>query len=75
MAPGDILGLISDGIFEYMQHDGKQFGDDRVAAVLRENQNQPMAQLIQTLTKAVEDWAVGAPQLDDMTMVLAKRLA
>lgn len=75
LAPGDILGLISDGIFEYQDKNTKQFGDDRVAEVLRANQNQPMSQLIQTLTKAVENWAAGAPQLDDMTMVLAKRLA
>ncbi len=33
--PGDILGLISDGVYEYTANDGSQFGEERVAAVIR----------------------------------------
>jgi phosphoserine phosphatase len=74
MQSGDILALISDGIFEYMDKNNQQFGEQRVEEVLRKHHCQPMAQLIQTIVQAVEAFADGAPQNDDMTMVLVRRL-
>ena len=74
LAPGDILALISDGIYEYQNAEGKQFDNDRVGEVFRKGHCQPMADLIVSLRSAVSHFAGDAPQMDDMTVVLVKRL-
>jgi len=73
--PGDILVLLSDGIYEY--HDGhdEQFGEDRVKAILSVHHARPTAELSATLLDAVQAFAKGAPQEDDITIVLVKREA
>ncbi len=73
LEPGDIVGLISDGIYEYANHGGEQFGDARVAELLLDFREQPMDKLILRLREAVADFARGAPQEDDMTIVFVKR--
>ena len=75
LAPGDMLVLLSDGIYEYHDAQGEQFGEQRVEAILRESHGKPMAELAAILQDAVQAFAQGAPQEDDMTMVLVKRAA
>lgn len=74
MAPGDILGLISDGIYEYHDRDGRLFGEERVAALVRELQNLPMRDLADRLLVAVQEFGAGARQADDITIVMLRRL-
>jgi phosphoserine phosphatase len=73
MKPGDILALVSDGIFEYQNAAGEQFGQERVEQVIRENVDATMAELSAHLFAEVRRFAAGAPQEDDMTIVLVKR--
>jgi phosphoserine phosphatase RsbU/P len=73
MRPGDILALISDGIFEYGGAQGGQFGDQRIEEIFRAHPGKPTAELLALLLQAVRDFARGAPQEDDMTAVLVKR--
>lgn len=75
LAPGDILALISDGIFEYIGPGNEQFGEQRVLEVLRAHQDKPMHELIRLLVEAVMVFACGMKQNDDMTVVLVKRHA
>ena len=75
MRPGDIVALISDGIYEYQNKDGEDFGERRVLGILRDHHAKPMAELSAILFDAVKAFAAGAPQEDDMTMVLVKREA
>ena len=74
MASGDIFALMTDGIFEYARADEEMFGDARVVEILRAHQHEPMARLIEILVEQVMAFAAGAPQGDDMTIVLARRL-
>jgi phosphoserine phosphatase len=74
LEPGDILALISDGIYEYARSDGEEFGEDRVAEVFRTNHDRSMSELGSTLVKAVMDFGGDAPQADDITLVLVRRL-
>jgi phosphoserine phosphatase len=71
--PGDILALVSDGIYEYRNAAGEEFGDRRVQELIRAHCDQTMAELSATLLAAVRAFAAGAPQEDDMTVVLVKR--
>ena len=74
LGPGDILALISDGIFEYENPLNEQFGQERVAALLAGHQHEPMARLLERVVKEVERFADLAPQKDDMTILLVRRL-
>ncbi len=71
--PGDILALVSDGIFEYRNADGDEFGEERVQEIIRAHPDETMAGLSSHLLQAVRTFAGGAPQEDDMTVVLVKR--
>ena len=74
LEPGDILALISDGVYEYANLQGEDFGEERVATVLRSNQHLSMEQLSAELIKAVMEFGGEAPQADDITLVLVRRL-
>ena len=71
---GDILALISDGVYEYGNLEGEEFGEERVAAIFRENHNLPMSELTKKLIQAVMEFGGDAPQADDITLVLVHRL-
>ena len=73
MRPGDILLVLSDGIYEYHDSGGDQFGEARVEEIVRSHHGASMEQLSATLLDAVQAFAAGAPQEDDITVVLVKR--
>ena len=75
LMPGDILVLLSDGIYEYPTASNELFGEDRVEAVLRVHHGCRMSELSGILLDAVQAFAQGAPQEDDITLVLVKREA
>jgi len=74
MAPGDVLALLSDGIYEYANDQGAQFGEDRVAQLLDYHHELPMAKLSKELLQAVFEFGEDAIQADDITIVLIRRL-
>jgi len=74
MNPGDVLALISDGVYEYENDAGQQFGEDGVAAVIREHHDKPMTELVEILLRAVREFGGQVVQADDITIVLIRRL-
>jgi phosphoserine phosphatase len=74
LEPGDIVALITDGIYEFEDPSHEQFGRDRLAEVVRRHQSEPMSGLIERIVEATESFAGGAPQADDMTLLLVRRL-
>jgi len=75
LLPGDILVLLSDGIYEYENAAGEQFGEQRVEELLKAHHGKTMAEFSAIVLDAVHAFAKGAPQEDDMTVVLVKREA
>ena len=73
MLPGDVLAVISDGIYEYENGRGEAFGEARVQALIAANADKPTAQMLDLLMADIRAFAQGAPQEDDMTAVLVKR--
>jgi len=73
LAPGDILAVMTDGVFEYENPAGEQFEESRVTEIIRAHASEPMAKLAERIVKAVDDFADGAPQMDDMTILLIRR--
>lgn len=74
LEPGDVLALISDGVYEYTASDGSQFGEGRVADIMRECHQLPMSELSQRLVDAAFEFGGDAPQADDITLVMVRRL-
>lgn len=75
LRPGDILLLLSDGIYEYRSAQSEDFGQGRVEAIVRDHHRKPAAELAGILLGSVQRFAGGARQEDDMTVVLVKREA
>ncbi|NIM69553.1 MAG: SpoIIE family protein phosphatase [Xanthomonadales bacterium] len=73
LAPGDILALISDGVYEYTDLEDSEFGEARVAEIISRHHGLPMAELSQRLVEAAFEFGGEAPQADDITLVLVKR--
>ena len=73
LLPGDVLLLLSDGIYE--QHDvlGDMFGEPRVEQLVAEHRKGSMAALAACLLTAVQAFSRDAAQEDDITIVLLKR--
>jgi phosphoserine phosphatase RsbU/P len=74
LEPGDVLGLISDGVYEYVDVAGRQFGEQRTAEFITAMQHRPMREVAEALLAALEDFGGGAAQADDITIVLLRRL-
>ncbi len=73
MAPGDVLAVLSDGVYEYVNVQGGHFGEDRVAELMKYHHDLPMAGLSKQIFSALEDFGEGAEQADDISVVLIKR--
>jgi phosphoserine phosphatase len=73
--PGDILGLISDGIYEYENENGAQFGRQGVIRVLDANPDASAQELVNKIMAAAHEHGGAAPQADDITIVLVRRLS
>jgi phosphoserine phosphatase len=74
LEPGDVLGLISDGIYEYENEEGVQFGRRGVMRVLDANPDAGAQHLVDLIMDAAREHGGSAPQADDITIVLARRL-
>jgi len=68
---GDVLLLYSDGITEAMDREQDQFGEERLIAALLEPADS--AAICARIVDAVDTFAAGAPQHDDMTLVVIRR--
>jgi sigma-B regulation protein RsbU (phosphoserine phosphatase) len=74
MAAGDMFVVPTDGFYEYARRDGEFFGTVRIEEILRANRVESSAVMAQRLYDAVIAFADGAPQLDDMTIVIVKKV-
>lgn len=74
MEPGDVLGLISDGIYEYENESGLQFGQQGVINIIDNHPEASAQELVDMIMRGARDHGGSAPQADDITIVLARRL-
>ncbi len=74
LEPGDVLGLISDGIYEYENEVGMQFGQQGVINILDNNPDASAQDVVDLIMSAARQHGGDAPQADDITIVLARRL-
>ena len=74
LAPDDVLVVYSDGITEAINMNQELFGVDRLLAAIRRNRDKSANELIDAIVATVREYAGPAPQADDMTLIVIKRL-
>jgi len=72
LEPGDTLVLFSDGVTEAENPDQQLFGVPRLRKALEGQHGTSLNQLQKALLDSVEDFARGADQADDITLVLLR---
>ncbi|MFY9748475.1 MAG: SpoIIE family protein phosphatase [Acidobacteriaceae bacterium] len=72
LEPGDVLLLYTDGISEAMTHDDEEWGEDRMIAAARKVRDQSADEILRALFAAADKFTAGAPQHDDMTILVLK---
>lgn len=75
LAPGTMLAVFTDGLTESRNPAGQFFGVDRVLGQLVAYRDLPSADIVQAALKGLDRFTYGAPNLDDLTVVVAKRKA
>jgi sigma-B regulation protein RsbU (phosphoserine phosphatase) len=72
LEPGDTLVLFSDGVTEAMDPTEQLFGVPRLREVLNGHMQTPLEELQQVVLESVENFARGASQADDLTLLLVR---
>jgi sigma-B regulation protein RsbU (phosphoserine phosphatase) len=75
LKPGDTLLVFSDGIPDATNEFDHPFGEDRVRSLVHEHRDASASQLIDHIIQAVNDHEGETPQLDDLTLVVVRRLS
>jgi serine phosphatase RsbU (regulator of sigma subunit)/catechol 2,3-dioxygenase-like lactoylglutathione lyase family enzyme len=71
LAPGDLLGLYTDGATEAVTDRGEEFGEENLIERLRHYRDQPCQTAVEAITNEVCALSPGDQQ-DDITLILAK---
>ena len=72
---GDTLVIYSDGVTEAADATDDEFETERLAEAVRRNRHLPATEIVAAIKQAVVDHAAGAPQSDDITIIVARRVA
>jgi phosphoserine phosphatase RsbU/P len=72
LEPGDTLVLFSDGVTEAMDPDDQLFGASRLQEVLAGITDTPLEEIQRRVLESVENFSRGAPQTDDVTLLLVR---
>ncbi len=73
LAKGDIVVVISDGIYEAVDAAGAQFGVDRVTEIVTSHCDRTPAEIITALREAVAVFTGDVPAGDDRTGIIIKK--
>jgi len=74
MDPSDMLVLYSDGVTEANNADYEEYGEGRLIEALKQHRGEPAAAIVDAVTRSLAEFTAGAPQADDITLAVAKRL-
>jgi sigma-B regulation protein RsbU (phosphoserine phosphatase) len=74
LEPADLLILFTDGISEAENPAQEEWGEDALIATARGCIDLPPAEMITRVMQTADAFAAGAPQHDDMTLVVARVL-
>ena len=73
MKPGDVLVIYSDGITDAENKTEEPFGAERLTELIGQHVNGSARNLVNNVMDGVNAHAGGAPQFDDLTLLVVKR--
>lgn len=73
MANGDLIVLVTDGIYEWENPEGEEFGLKRLEETIIAARACSAEEVIERLRSAVKNFCKGTEQKDDLTVVVLKR--
>jgi sigma-B regulation protein RsbU (phosphoserine phosphatase) len=72
--PGDLVALYSDGVTEAQDERENEYGEERLAEFLRQISGEPAEKIVDLVFEEIDRFAESAPQYDDITMLVIKRV-
>jgi serine phosphatase RsbU (regulator of sigma subunit)/energy-coupling factor transporter transmembrane protein EcfT len=72
LATGDLVLLYTDGITEAMNAAGEEFGDVRLAHLVRDHADLPTSEIRNVILREVRVFSGGAAPQDDMTLLVLR---
>jgi phosphoserine phosphatase RsbU/P len=73
LRPGDLVACYSDGITEAQDRDEREFTVEQLVSSLRVRSSLPAAEIVAGVLEDVDRFVAGAPQHDDLTLLVLKR--
>lgn len=73
LRPGDLLFTYTDGLSEALNHREEMFGDERIAAVLREHRGDTPDALLELILERLGTFTGDADPSDDITLLAIRR--
>ncbi len=73
LAPGDVVVVCSDGVTEARSTGDEEFGRERFIASVQDAHGQEPAVVLERLLRDVREFTAGAPQADDLTVVIVRQ--
>ena len=74
LAPGQLLVLATDGIFEANNTAGIQFGRERLQSVVRNHSTDPAELILEKILQEHREFTAGCKTEDDVTLIIVKIL-
>ena len=65
--------LFSDGVADAQNEAGEEFGDERLLDIVSEWRTAPAVQIVDRVFGAIDQFVRGAPQFDDITVLVLCR--
>jgi sigma-B regulation protein RsbU (phosphoserine phosphatase) len=72
LVPGDLIVLFTDGVSEAMDRSGKDYGEERLLQLLLSVHKGDSHEVLNAIHQDVISYAGGAPQSDDITLMVVK---
>jgi sigma-B regulation protein RsbU (phosphoserine phosphatase) len=74
LAAGDVLVAYTDGVSEAMNAAMDEWGEERLMETVEPNRSAAAHVLIETVMTAADAFVAGAPQHDDMTLLVVRAI-
>jgi phosphoserine phosphatase RsbU/P len=72
LEPGDVMLFYTDGVTEAFDDSGKQFGMDRLKALVRKHSHLPAAEIVRLISDDVLNFRSSSAVQDDLTLSVVK---
>jgi sigma-B regulation protein RsbU (phosphoserine phosphatase) len=67
-----VIVLYTDGVTDAINQNEEFFGEERLFQLVKENCSLSAQELIDKIYRGITDFSVGAPQFDDITLIVLK---